>query len=66
MALYERFVDGAKVARAFTVDGSDEDTRLARLAADGVDGWQRVGEVAQPVPKTSGRKRPAQAETKEM
>ncbi|MFB4285697.1 hypothetical protein ACBJ59_61295 [Nonomuraea sp. MTCD27] len=42
MALYERFVDGKKIARAFTVDGSDEDRHLRSLAVDGIDGWKRA------------------------
>ncbi|GAA4934059.1 hypothetical protein HD597_010084 [Nonomuraea thailandensis] len=42
MALYERFVGGEKIARAFTIDGSDEDRQLRALAVDGIDGWKRV------------------------
>lgn len=40
MALYERFVDGKKVARAFTVDGSDHDAELRALV--GSQGWKHV------------------------
>ncbi|MEU4234179.1 hypothetical protein AB0F17_58735 [Nonomuraea sp. NPDC026600] len=40
MSLYERFVDGVKVERAFTVDGSEDDARHAALADSGVDGWR--------------------------
>lgn len=42
MALYERYVGGEKIARSFTVDGSDEDRRLRALAVDGIDGWKRA------------------------
>lgn len=41
MALYEQVVDGATLARAFTVDGSDEDARMAALVIEG-PGWRRV------------------------
>ncbi|MEU4225809.1 hypothetical protein AB0F17_16065 [Nonomuraea sp. NPDC026600] len=40
MGLYERFVDGVRVERAFTVDGSEDDARLAALADSGADGWR--------------------------
>lgn len=42
MGLYERFVDGVKVGRAFTVDGTDEDREYAELADVGREGWQRA------------------------
>jgi hypothetical protein len=45
MALYERFANGEKIARAFTVDGSAEDLRLRALAMDGTHGWRRAKNV---------------------
>ena len=44
MALYEKVVDGATVARAFTVDGSDEDARMAALVIEG-PGWRRIDDA---------------------
>ena len=48
MGLYERYdVDGKKVARAFTVDGSEEDQRHAALVVAGLYGWQKVDEAGE-------------------
>lgn len=56
MACYERFVDGVKVQRAFTVDDTDEDKRLAALADAGENGWLRVED---PLSKPSRRRKPS-------
>ncbi|MEV4320986.1 hypothetical protein AB0J37_02005 [Microbispora rosea] len=59
MTLYERFVDGEKVERAFTVDGAERQLQLEALAADRTDGWQRAGD--EPVKSKTARKRPDSA-----
>ena len=57
MTLYERFVDGVKVERAFTVDGTERQLQLEALAADRTDGWQRADD--EPVKPKTARKRPS-------
>lgn len=69
MGLYERFVDGVKVARAFTVDGSEEDAHHAALVAQNI-GWRRIEDVVGaedhgPVPTTPEPKQPAQSANKD-
>lgn len=72
MALYERFVDGVKVARAFTVDGSEEDAHHAALVAQNI-GWRRIEDVegaedhgpAPTTPQQDGAKQPAQSANKD-
>lgn len=78
MSLYEQHVDGVKVGRAFTVDGTDDDARLAALAATGIGGWRLVDEdvdgveargsapsTPQPQPEQVDTKRPPQSANKD-
>ncbi|MEV4457017.1 hypothetical protein [Microbispora sp. NPDC049633] len=53
MALYEKRI-GDQTWRAFTVDGSDEDARLARLATLGDEGWRLVDPEAEASTATEG------------
>jgi hypothetical protein len=70
MPLYERFVDGVKVGRAFTVDGSEDDVRHAALAASGEGGWRAANvdgggnhgpAPATPTPRSKQRTKPKEA-----
>ncbi|MEV1204439.1 hypothetical protein [Microbispora rosea] len=56
MALYERTSGDHVAERVRPVPGSDEETRLERLAADRTDGWRRVDD--EPVKPKTARKRP--------
>ena len=61
MALYERYEDGRKVERAFTVDGDARDLEFRALV--GLHGWKHIDEAALTAPPAAPV-RPAQAATK--
>lgn len=55
MPVYERYSGRYVAERVKTVDGSDEDTRLARLAADGTDGWRATEDAKARKPRAKSK-----------